>query len=102
MSINASNAISPSSLLNPAANRPQPVRQQIEREASANQNQLSDIRVNPELMARLDTEREARGSRQSFDANEQRNERAIAAYQSVQTEQRLAEVKQMLGVDLYA
>ncbi|CAM5224660.1 hypothetical protein [Alishewanella longhuensis] len=102
MSINASNNINPSSLLNPATNRPQPARAvQPERENTV--NEATGIRVDREVIERLDNEREAQSNRQSFrDNNEQRNERAIAAYQSLQNEQRRSEVQAMLGVDLYA
>ncbi|WP_423185883.1 hypothetical protein ACO1PK_12140 [Alishewanella sp. d11] len=102
MSINASNNINPSSLLNPATNRPQPTRAvQLERDNTV--NQAAGIRVDSEAISRLDNEREAQSNRQSFRDNaEPRNERAIAAYQSLQNEQRRNEVQAMLGVDLYA
>lgn len=102
MSINASNNINPSSLLNPATNRPQPTRAvQPERENTV--NEATGIRVDREVIERLDNEREAQSNRQSFrDNSEQRNERAIAAYQSLQNDQRRSEVQAMLGVDLYA
>lgn len=102
MSINASNNINPSSLLNPATNRSQPARAvQPERENTV--NEATGIRVDREVIERLDNEREAQSNRQSFrDNSEQRNERAIAAYQSLQNEQRRSEVQAMLGVDLYA
>lgn len=102
MSINASNNINPSSLLNPATNRPQPTRA-VQPERDATVNQAAGIRVDTEVISRLDNEREAQTNRQSFRDNaEPRNERAIAAYQSLQNEQRRSEVQAMLGVDLYA
>jgi len=102
MSINASNNINPSSLLNPATNRPQPTRA-VQPERDNTVNQAAGIRVDSEVISRLDNEREAQSNRQSFRDNaEPRNERAIAAYQSLQNEQRRSEVQAMLGVDLYA
>ncbi|MCB5225801.1 hypothetical protein JAO78_003115 [Alishewanella sp. 16-MA] len=102
MSINASNNINPSSLLNPATNRPQPSRTvQPERESVV--KETAGIRFERDAVERLDSEREAQTNRQSFrDNTEQRNERAVAAYQSLQNEQRRSEVQAMLGVDLYA
>lgn len=102
MSINATNNINPSSLLGSATNRPQPARPvQPERENTV--NEAAGIRVDRGIIERLDNEREAQSNRQSFrDNSEQRNERAIAAYQSLQNEQRRSEVQAMLGVDLYA
>ena len=106
MSINASNNINASSLLNPATNRPQPVRQAApERQAAETQStqQAAGIRVERAVIERLDNEREAERNQQNFrDSSEPRNERAIAAYQSLQNEQRRSEVQAMLGVDLYA
>ncbi|MCT8126646.1 hypothetical protein H1D31_11555 [Alishewanella sp. BS5-314] len=106
MSINASNNINASSLLNPATNRPQPVRQTTpERQAAEAQStqQAAGIRVERAVIERLDNEREAERNRQNFrDSSEPQNERAIAAYQSLQNEQRRSEVQAMLGVDLYA
>ncbi|GHG63685.1 hypothetical protein GCM10010919_09640 [Alishewanella longhuensis] len=102
MSINASNNINPSSLLNPATNRPQPTRALTpDRETVV--NEAAGIRLDRDVIERLDNEREAQSNRQSFrDNSEQRNERAIAAYQSLQNDQRRSEVQAMLGVDLYA
>ncbi len=102
MSINASNNITPSSLLNPATNRPQPTRAvQPERESAV--NAAAGVRFERDVIERLDNERETQSNRQSFrDSSDQNNERAIAAYQSLQNEQRRSEVQAMLGVDLYA
>lgn len=106
MSINASNNVNASSLLNPATNRPQPVRQTTpDRQAAEAQStqQAAGIRVERAVIERLDNEREAARNRQEFrGSSELRNERAIAAYQSLQNEQRRNEVQAMLGVDLYA
>lgn len=102
MSINASNNINPGSLLNPATNRPQPARA-VQPEQANTVNAATGIRVDRDVIERLDNEREAQSNRQSFrDSSEQNNERAIAAYQSLQNEQRRSEVQAMLGVDLYA
>ncbi|GGW50158.1 hypothetical protein [Alishewanella tabrizica] len=110
MSINASNTITPSNLLTPATNRPQPARAVVpEKESTV--NQAAGIRIDRDVIQRLDTEREAQQTQQfaressrasSRNTAEQNNERAIAAYQSLQNEQRRSEVQAMLGVDLYA
>ena len=114
MSINASNIITPSSLLTPATNRPQPARAvvpEVVPQKDSAVNQAAGIRIDRDVIQRLDTEREAQqtqqfardSSRESSRNNiEQNNERAIAAYQSLQNEQRRSEVQAMLGVDLYA
>lgn len=102
MSINANNNISPSSLLNATTSKPQAQRTPpLERDTAI--KQTARIQVDRDAIAQLDNEREAERNRQAFSSgNEQRNERAIAAYQSMENEQRRNEVKAMLGVDIYA
>lgn len=103
MTINTSNLITLGQVITPATNRPAQARTvSTERESAI--TQTTGIRVDRDVIERLDHEREAQAQQQTYQQNnhEQRNERAIAAYQSLQYEQRRSEVQAMLGVDLYA
>lgn len=64
------------------------------------ETQRQHLRTSEQAVARLEEERTRHTSFEHAPAR--RGQQAVAAYQSVQHDQRRAEVQSMLGVDLYA
>lgn len=62
--------------------------------------QGTGIRSNAKILSALDAEQ--RKPSFASTANKPHADRAVAAYQSLQNEQRRSEIQSMLGVDLYA
>ncbi|CAM3852599.1 hypothetical protein [Rheinheimera salexigens] len=64
--------------------------------------QGSGIRSNARVLSALDAEQHKPSFRSNGNGNDAHAERAVAAYQSLQHQQRRNEIQSMLGVDLYA
>jgi hypothetical protein len=75
-------------------------RQSAEQKIAAVPPQGTGIRHNAQLLSTLDAEQRKPSSRAN--RNDSHAERALAAYQSLQHQQRRTEIQSMLGVDIYA
>lgn len=64
--------------------------------------QGSGIKASQQAISFLDQQRRSQQSQPDFSSGSRRSQQAVDAYQSVQNDQRRAEVQAMLGVDLYA